>query len=165
MKERLCPQRPFPPYAFLPGKNPHPLKEGGHSFSQGEPELNRINENSPYESEDFLFSLDLFNHGFYWETHMYLEALWNAHNRQGNASHLFLAIIKLSAAGIKWKLAQTSAAEGHLKRALEHLDHITSRKVLGFDIHDIKILIEKFSFNSTSQEAIVFDFDLIPKKN
>ena len=36
--ERFLPERPFPPYAFLPGRDPHPTADArGHSF-RSEPE-------------------------------------------------------------------------------------------------------------------------------
>lgn len=165
MKKRLCPQREFPPYAFIPGKNPHPLKEGGHSFSQGEPHLTKINTDAPYDSEDFLYALDLFNHAYYWETHMYLEALWNAHQRKGDACHLFLAIIKLSAAAIKWKLGQEKAATGHINRAIEHLGNIEETEILGFDIAQLKSKLENVHFLKENESPIVFDFFLIPQKD
>lgn len=161
MTKRLCAHRPFPSYAFVPGKNPHPLKEGGHSFASGEPHTPPMDENRPYDSEDFLFALDLFNFGYYWETHMYLEALWNAHKRTGDLCHLFLAIIKLSAAGIKWQQASEKATTGHLERAIEHLQNIQKEKVAGFVVKDLIELI-KNSPPTQLKNGRCYSFVLIP---
>ena len=114
--KRLVPERPFPAYAFLPGQSIHPNKEGGHSFNEPEVHCHPIDEN---HMDDFYFGLDLLNHGFYWESHVMFEALWNAHHRNGPEADLLKALIKIGAGFIKKELGQSAAATGHFERALE----------------------------------------------
>lgn len=64
---RWLPQKSFPPYAYLPGRNPHPVRNPtGHSYHVGP--LPVATEAS-LGSDAFLWGVDLFNHGYYWEAH------------------------------------------------------------------------------------------------
>lgn len=118
-KQRLIPEWDFPKYAFIPGKFPHPNKEGGHSFEVAEPKVEALDPLKPQDSKAYLFALDLFNHGYYWESHVWWEALWNASNRRGETADFLKALIKLGAAGVKVNLDQAAAARGHIARASE----------------------------------------------
>ena len=149
--KRYLPDRPFPPYKFLPGKHPHPNKEGGYRFQEKEPECSPIEKYDPLTNEDYLYSLDLFNHGYYWEAHVWWEAMWNAHNRQGPMADLLKGLIKLAAAGVKEELGQTEASRGHQDRALELL--VTALNQLPEDLPigpelDLKNYIKKVHGNN-----------------
>jgi hypothetical protein len=65
---RLLPDRPFPPYAYVPGNTPHPTRDpGGHSYGA---ELETPQPPDPEDWRaccDYLYGIDLFNHGYYWE--------------------------------------------------------------------------------------------------
>ncbi len=130
---RLCPQRAFPLYAFIPGKNIHPNKPGGHSFECKEVIAAELIENEPWQSEELGFALDLYHAGYFWESHVYLEAIWNAHGRKGEIAEFMKALIKLAAAGVKFELGQDEAAWGHLERALELLLALKP-ELIGIDV-------------------------------
>lgn len=99
--ERLC-QREFPPYAFLPGVNPHPrTKPEGHSFGTEHPNEGQFNLNEWATEERWLFAVDLYNHAYFWESHEYWEALWHSEGRRGQVATLLKALIQTSAAHIK----------------------------------------------------------------
>ena len=121
MKSSRYTEIPFPSYAYLPGRHPHPLKSGGHMEETGEPEVPPMDFKRPKESTAYLYAIDLFNHGFYWESHVWWEALWHHTGRKGESSDFLKALIKLAAAGVKWKVGQQRAAKGHCTRALELL--------------------------------------------
>ena len=65
----------------------------------------------------FLWGLDLFNHGYYWEAHEAWEGLWQVADRDGPLRMLFKGLILLSAAGIKIRERKNAAAARHAKRA------------------------------------------------
>ncbi len=109
------PERSFPSYAFTPGLNTHPNKEGGHFF--GQPEI--VSTHLKKDNQDYLYSIDLMNHQYYWEAHVYLEAIWNAHNRTGVEADFCKALIKMSAGALKYRLGSNEAFLGHLDRAIE----------------------------------------------
>lgn len=132
--------KPFPPYIFIPGVNPHPKKEGGYMFGLEEPVANPIDLNHPEQSEFLLHSLDLYNKGYYWESHVYFEALWNAHGRVGSVADFFKAMIKLGAAGVKLSLNQPVQVKEHLTRAHELFSSVKAAEgelFLGFDLSEI----------------------------
>ena len=130
----------FPSYIFVPGQNPHPKKEGGHMEGQSDPIAEPLRLDHPEQSPEFRFGIDLFNHRFYWESHVYFEALWNAHNRQGEVADFLKALIKLSAAGVKINLTQHEYAQDHVQRAIELLEAVKSNvgiHFLGFNLDEL----------------------------
>lgn len=105
-------KKDFPPYAFVPGRNPHPkISPDGHLYNKLEEDYKPIK--NYLESEHYLYGIDLFNYGYYWEAHEVLEGLWNAHNREGNIADFLKALIRLSAAGVKVKQGQEKGIKDH----------------------------------------------------
>jgi predicted metal-dependent hydrolase len=112
---RWLPQKRLPPYAYLPGKNPHPVRDPtGHSYHV---EPIPVAAEASLSSDAFLWGLDLFNHGYYWEAHEAWEGLWQVADRDGTLRRLFKGLILLSAAGVKIRERKNAAAARHAKRA------------------------------------------------
>ena len=108
-------QKSLPPYAYLPGKNPHPVRDPtGHSYHV---EPIPVAAEASLSSDAFLWGLDLFNHGYYWEAHEAWEGLWQVADRDGTLRTLFKGLILLSAAGVKIRERKNAAAARHAKRA------------------------------------------------
>jgi len=151
-KHRLEPQRSFPQYAFLPGKHVHPNRPGGHSHEVSNSFSKQIIQEEIHKSSDFRYGLDLLNYGYYWESHVLFESLWNAHERKGPMADFFKALIKIAAGAIKDELKQREAASGHYKRALELITSIRESEgdnFLGFSLPDLeKHLIDAMEINS-----------------
>jgi hypothetical protein len=118
---RYCPDRDFPPYAFLPGRDPHPTRDPeGHSFGEEAPaaylEPERWRENA-----DYRFGVDLYNHGFLWEAHEAWEGLWHAAKKdEVQALHL-QGLIQCAAACLKIPMEQP--------RGLERLSELGAEKL------------------------------------
>lgn len=145
-KRRYLPLRDFPRYLFIPGKNPHPKKAGGHMEGEEDPKCAPINTLAPETCEFLRYSLDLYNHGYFWEAHVYMEALWNAHEREGSVADFLKALIKLSAAGVKININQNEHAEDHFKRAKELLETVIQKEgpvFLGFNLESIIFQIDQ----------------------
>jgi len=112
---RWLPQKSLPPYAYLPGKNPHPVRDpAGHSHHV---EPIPVAAEVSRSSDAFLWGLDLFNHGYYWEAHEAWEGLWQVADRDGPLRMLFKGLILLWAAGVKIRERKNAAAARHAKRA------------------------------------------------
>lgn len=142
---RLIPDWPFPPYLFIPGKNPHPKKSGGYHEGMADPKADPIELNSPLTNRTFLYAIDLYNHEYFWESHVYFEALWNAHGRQGSVADFLKGLIKLGAAGVKVQVGQSKNAQEHFDRAIELLGTVqktVGNSYLGFDLAQLKIKIQ-----------------------
>lgn len=141
----------FPSYVFIPGENPHPKKSGGHMEGEGDPVAPLIDASHPDENEFLRYSIDLYNHGYFWESHVYFEALWNAHGRKGSIADFLKGMIKLGAAGVKINIQQKEAALGHFSRARELLSSVMNAEgqvFLGFDLKSILSQIDSLNPDS-----------------
>jgi hypothetical protein len=113
---RWLPRKTLPPYAYLPGRNPHPVRDPtGHSYHVGP--LPVVTEASLGSDAFLLWSVDLFNHGYYWEAHEAWEGLWQVTDRDNPLRMLFKSLILLSAAGGKIRERKNAAAARHAMRA------------------------------------------------
>ncbi len=104
----------------------------------GEPVVSPIDD--PAKNLDLRFALDLYNFGYFWESHVYFEALWNAHNRKGSVADLLKGLIKLGAAGVKNQIAQEELALEHIERAKELFRAVQNNEgdhFLGFNLKEL----------------------------
>lgn len=109
-------------------------------FEQNDPIASPIDPAHPQNSEILKYSLDLYNFSYYWESHVYFEALWNAHGRKGSIADFLKGMIKLGAAGVKYSINQVENGKEHLIRAKELFSGVMAvegRIFLGFDLADI----------------------------
>lgn len=159
----------FPPYAFVPGRNPHPKSNPeGHSFGKEEVILEKIDPLLFKQSTEYLYGIDLFNYGYYWEAHEVWEGLWNAHKREGHIADFLKALIKLTAAGVKVKQGQDRGINDHSLAAgkifREILNNTEKDNFLGLSLSmlinftDNNInKVEKKLFADKKDNMIVFD--------
>jgi hypothetical protein len=115
----MLPARSFPPYSYVPGKYPHPIRDpAGHSYGQ-RPPIAALDAARWSECQAYLWGFDLFNHGYYWEAHETWEAVWHACERSGAAADLLKGLIKLAAAGVKAREGSRDGVRRHLTRAAD----------------------------------------------
>lgn len=115
LRRRWLPEKSFPCYAYLPGRQPHPMRDpAGHSYHS---EAIPAAEEASLDSDMFLWGIDLFNHGYYWEAHEAWEGLWQIADRGAPLRTLFKGLILLSAAGVKIREGKHVAAMRHAGRA------------------------------------------------
>ena len=164
---RLCPERPLPPYSYVPGRLPHPISDpAGHSYGQhlispGEGQHEPV---APVSlvfgwrvTSDYLFGIDLFNHGFNWEAHEIWEQLWIACGRSGREADFLKGLIKLAAAGVKVREGRPIGVQRHASRARE-LFQLVSENMIdgltaqlgGLDLSALCDAAEKISANANS---------------
>jgi predicted metal-dependent hydrolase len=130
-RPRWLPQKSLPPYAYLPGKSPHPVRDPtGHSYHV---EPIPVAVAASLSSDAFLWGLDLFNHGYYWEAHEAWEGLWQVADRDGPLRMLFKGLILLSAAGVKIRERKNAAAQRHAKRAAALLRQLAKVPTRAFE--------------------------------
>ena len=117
---RLLPEVDLPPYSYVSGLFPHPLRDPrGHAFGHAPPAPEPIDETNWTRSAAYLSAIDLFNHGYYWEAHEAWESLWHAANRRGPTADFLKGLIKLAAAGVKAREGRTRGVALHAARAGE----------------------------------------------
>jgi hypothetical protein len=108
---------PLPARRYLPGRGPHPSTDPAHEEPRSPgvpwPELGR--------TELFRRGVDLFNHGFFWESHEAWEALW-LECPEGSALRAGLqGLIQLAAALLKEEVAIPEGARKLSRTAIEKL--------------------------------------------
>lgn len=108
----------LPPYSYVPGVSLHPTSHPqGHSFGH---QVQVPREKLPDQWQScrvYLVGIDLFNNGYYWEAHEYWEAAWIAAGRTGIAANFLKGLIKLAAAGVKWREGRSAGVRRHARRA------------------------------------------------
>lgn len=111
-------KKSFPAYAHRPGVTPHPKKAGGHSESEAEPVSELITIHNWFEHDDYLFGVDLFNAAFYWEAHVWWEAVWKALPK-GEVRDFVQGLIKIAAGCLKEAMGENDLAKMHCLRGHE----------------------------------------------
>lgn len=140
--DRWCPERAFPPYAFVPGRNPHPTRDPrGHSYVEHEiaghvfPGRDDPSSRSPRippdrwrEDEAWLYGVDLYNHGYAWEAHESWEARWLAPH-DDEQERFVQALVQVAAATLKTRMGEPRGADRLSRLALEKLAATSPRAV------------------------------------
>jgi len=121
---RYRPDLALPPYAYLSGHFPHPIRDpAGHAYGRPH-EPATWDETRWQDSASYLAAVDLFNHGYSWEAHETWEGLWLSVGRSGTAAQFFLGLIKLAAAGVKIREQRPDGVRRHAARALAHFQQV-----------------------------------------
>lgn len=101
---RLIPSAEVPDYTYIPSTStPHPIRDPrGHSHGKkGARPPKALDPESWAENRSYLLAIDLFNLGFYWESHEEWERLWRASGPDTTPGRFLKGLVKLSAAGVK----------------------------------------------------------------
>jgi hypothetical protein len=64
----------------------------GHSFGPAEPKPSIDQEQDWHECLPYLWGIDLFNNGYYWEAHETWEAVWHATGHRGTMADFCKAL-------------------------------------------------------------------------
>lgn len=119
--------RPFPAYRYLPFQKdparPHPRNEpGGHSFLQDEEYLANFLPGDWQACELYLYGIDLFNYGYWWEAHEALETVWHAAGQKSTLCGTFIqGLIQLAGAQLKRFIAEPRGAQSLTRAGCEKI--------------------------------------------
>ncbi|MFM8893698.1 MAG: DUF309 domain-containing protein, partial [Planctomycetia bacterium] len=131
--------RPLPPYGYVPGhEHPHPVTDPrGHSFGHTQPHtipsetLAELPEEPASRrralvallaaSPEWLYAVELFNAGYYWEAHEAWEHFWHALGRTTPEARFVQGLIHLAAACVKIREGKPDGVTRHATRARELL--------------------------------------------
>ena len=151
--------QPLPPYPFVPGEAPHPRRhEQGHSFGQPEPKLTGFEARLWRDSPDYKFAVDLFNFGYWWESHELFEAFWHASGRRTVEGRFFQGLIQLAAAHLKRRMGNSAAAIRLFERACASLRQAPP-VCMGIDIETLVQDIERGRANH-KQSVVLLRLDV-----
>jgi hypothetical protein len=149
---RYAPSRPFPSYAYLPGRDPHPHSDPrGHSYR-----VDRAPP-SPYfaaadwrDNDDYLFGIDLYNAGYLWEAHEVWEGLWNAAKHDPVQAEFLQALIQCAAAALKVRMGQPNGLKKLSELALARLERVAKDARGDYMGLDVRAFIDDFRRFATS---------------
>lgn len=114
--------RPLPACRFVPGETARPIPDPEDRVSQerqAPPPGWRPEE--WHDLPEWLWALDLFNHGYWWESHEALEGLWHAAGRTTPSARFVQSLIHLSAACLNHRRGHAAAARRQAARAVRGL--------------------------------------------
>ncbi|MBI2480141.1 MAG: DUF309 domain-containing protein [Planctomycetia bacterium] len=168
----LLPGTPLPPYSYVPGKFPHPIRDPqGHSFGEPAKEVLHLNPDKWYLCDVYLRGIDLFNHGYYWESHESWEAVWIAAGREGTPADFLKGLIKLAAASVKAREGSAIGVARHATRGDKLFGKVQSEAAtfMGLSLPELREFAQHLSANAervvdTSDEPVVrvHDYVLAP---
>jgi predicted metal-dependent hydrolase len=153
---RLAPDYSFPPYSYVPGLFPHPIRDpAGHCFGakRGSPEC--LDPETWWNCRPYLIGIDLFNHGYYWEAHEVWEGVWHACGRRGVAATFVKGLIKLAAAGVKRRERRHEGVSSHPRRARQHFEEIRELLPAGTAEYSGLLLTDLLQFTREAEELAV----------
>lgn len=153
---RLLPERPFPPYAYLPGRDPHPTRDAdGHSFGTAEAPPPYVEPARWRESTEYLWGVDLYNHGFLWEAHEAWESLWHVAKREPEQASFLQGLIQCAAASLKIRMRQPTGLQRLSALGLAKLDAVArahAGRYMGVDL--IRFTREMRAFAASAPASI-----------
>lgn len=122
---RYVPARPFPAYAFLPGRDPHPTGDPrGHSFGEAGDPPAYLPAERWRENDDYLYGCDLYNHGYLWEAHEAWEGLWHQAREDRDQADLLQGLIQCAAACLKIPMDQPRGRVRLAEAGTERLERV-----------------------------------------
>ena len=118
--------RVLPEYRHLPFQNPHPfLDEDGHSYGEKLLSPDSFSAEDWQNCEDYLYSIDLFNHGFWWEAHERLKYVSIGAGRESEAGQFIQGLIQVAAALLKHFMQEDEGAVTLAELAIGNLQGVT----------------------------------------
>ena len=148
---------PFPPYSYVPGHFPHPVSDAkGHMYGKSLAVPEPLEPDAWMDCQEYLYGIDLFNHGFYWESHETWESLWHVAGRRGPIADFLKGLIKLAACTVKVREGNPRGVQRHAKRAMELLTNVMNLEnsgglYCGLSLPDLKLLCTELSGRSESE--------------
>jgi len=133
---RYAADRPFPVYRFVPGLAPHPVRDPkGHSYRAIEPIPEIISGNNWRQSGPYLYGIDLYHQGYFWEAHDAWEGLWKVADEDSLDANFLQALILNAAAQLKAHTRRAIGVRTHSQAARWRLARIRAR---GYDNSDMR---------------------------
>jgi predicted metal-dependent hydrolase len=88
-------------------------------------------------SRMYLLGIDLYNLGYFWESHEAFEALWHAAGSASLEKQFFQAIIQIAASNLKFFMGADGAGRALAERALAKLSDVPA-EFMGLDVDALR---------------------------
>lgn len=146
---------PFPPYRFVPGRNPHPRNNRhGHSYGQPVLQFTAFPLEGWQQAEGYLYGIDLYNYAFWWECHEVFESYWHAVGPKTEQGNFFQALIQLAAANLKCFVGDIQAADNLMKRGLIRLGRVPDC-YMGVDVRGLREDVLRYPIGQAKRPILI----------
>lgn len=155
-------QRPFPAYRYIPGQQPHPSRDpAGHSYGVENIELDHFDPREWKTCDEYFYAIDLLNHGYWWEAHESLEAIWLAAGQRKTQAGIFIqGLLQIGIGTLKKHQGHASAAGRLWQAGLEKISTVNEACYLGLDVRRLQQHTrELISGERTTLPPLVLHFD------
>lgn len=140
--------RLFPAYRYLPYRSgatqPHPRNDpAGHSYHAEEEYLPSFSPEDWRGCELYLYGIDLFNHGYWWEAHEALEDVWLAAGQRETVCGRFVqGLIQLAGAQLKRFMTEMGGAQSLTAAGVEKITEVEGI-YLGVEVAELTAEVER----------------------
>jgi predicted metal-dependent hydrolase len=146
---------PLPERRFIPGWGIHPNRDprGGH-LPELPPSVSPFTLETWHESLPYLYAIDLFNFGYYWEAHVYLEKLWIGVGKKTEMGLFLQGLIQVAAALLKQSCSKKEGARRLAEKGIRNLRN-QKRINLGIDTNALIDAISALITEHPSEEVTI----------
>ncbi|MEM7343829.1 MAG: DUF309 domain-containing protein [Chloroflexota bacterium] len=147
---------PFPSRIYKPGQGIHPRKDpNGLHIPEVPDSETPFGVDSWQDSQRYLYAIDLFNFGYWWEAHEVLEDLWIETGKTTELAQFIQAIIQISAAFLKVSLDSRRGGYRLMTKAFPKLD-LQTGIFLGIEVEAFQAEVKNYILDKiTSPPHIV----------
>ena len=151
---RFVPERAFPPYAYLPGRDPHPTQHPeGHSYGAEHAPAGYLDPREWRDNGEYLFGVDLYNHGFLWEAHEAWEGLWHGAKHDAHQARFLQGLIQCAAACLKIPMEQPRGLQRLGELGTEKLERVAREHGPDYMGLDVLGFVRRFRAFAASEPA------------
>ena len=134
----------------MPGRTPHPTRaKDGHSHGAASITPAHVPAEQWAENGEYLWGVDLYNAGYFWEAHEAWEGLWRAAaGRDAPQRGLLQGLILCAAACLKAAAGDMQACRRLAARAVERLERAPvdgGGRVMGLDLERFAAELREFA--------------------
>lgn len=134
---------PFPRRKYIPGQGVHPSRDPAGPHVPEVASSVKFGPDTWQDCQPYLYAIDLFNHGYWWEAHEVLEDLWMETGKKTTIARFLQGIIQVAAALLKDSLAFDHGASRLAAKGLPKL-RVKTGVFLGLDIEAFVEQVERF---------------------
>ncbi len=98
----------------------------GHSYGLREPSPAVFDPRAWRRCEDYLYGIDLYNHGYYWEAHESWEGIWKSTRRRDLPGRFLQGLIQVAAALLKHRMGRPAGMRSLARKGLDKLQEVAS---------------------------------------
>jgi Domain of unknown function (DUF309) len=135
----------------------------GHMFGQTEVAPRNWDPGGWRHNELYLYGVDLFNSGYWWEAHAAWEALWKTTRRGETAGRFLQGLIQIAAALVQHRAGRMGGARKLASKALAKLHRLPGElgpaagneaiRFMGVDLRGFASATERYFVYETSASA------------